>query len=299
MSSRVFSTSAGVNREAFRLVDWVLFLAVALIWGASFYLIAIGLRSLAPGFITWMRVGTGAAILAVLPQARAAVAKEDRPRIVALSVVWVAVPFTLFPVAQQYINSAVTGMLNGGTPIFAAIVAAFFLRRLPGGAQLVGLVVGFFGVVLISFARGGTGSTEALGVVLVVLATVCYGLAINLAVPAQQRYGSVPVMARMLAWGALWTTPFGLWDLRHSTFELAPVVAIAVLGLVGTGIAFALMATLAGRVGSTRSAFTTFLIPVVATVLGVVALGDDVAALEVVGIAIVIVGAFLASRREA
>ncbi len=298
MGSRVLSTSVGTNREAFRPLDWVLFVSIALIWGSSFLLMAIGLQSLAPGLITWMRVGFGAAILSLVPRARKAIDSEDRPRILALSFIWVAIPFSLFPLAQQYINSAVTGILNGGTPIFTAIVATILLRRLPRGAQLLGLFVGFGGVVLVSLARGSTGTNEALGVFLAVLATVCYGVAINIAAPIQQKYGSVPVMARMLALAAIWTAPMGLAGLRSSTFEWGPVLAVSAAGFIGTGIAFSVMATLVGRVGSTRASFSTYLMPVVATVLGVLLLGDRIVSLEVLGIGLVIGGALLASRRE-
>ncbi|MDH3499109.1 MAG: DMT family transporter, partial [Acidimicrobiia bacterium] len=274
------------------------FVGISLIWGSSFLLIAIGLESLEPGLITWLRIVFGTIALALFPRARARIEPGDRARLVVLSFVWVAVPFTLFPLAQQYINSAVTGILNGGTPIFAAIVATVLLRHLPRGAQLAGLGVGFGGVALVSLARGSVGDVQALGVVLAVGATICYGLAINLAVPIQQRYGSVPVMAQMLLLASVWTAPMGIVGLFNSSFEWRPVLAVSLLGFVGTGLAFLVMATLVGRVGSTRAASSTYLIPVVATILGVVILGDDVVAFEIAGIGLVVAGAMLASRRD-
>jgi drug/metabolite transporter (DMT)-like permease len=113
----------------------------------------------------------------------------------------------------------------------------------------------------------------------------------------QQRYGSVDLMAKMLALATVWTAPYGLWQIGDATWELGPIIAVAVLGVVGTGIAFALMGTLVGRVGSTRASFITYLIPVVALALGVVFRGDDVFVLELIGVAFVIGGAILASRR--
>ena len=287
--------------DRFTSTDWGLFLSVAVIWGASFLFIDIGLDALPPGVITLLRVGLGAVALAVLPlpRRRTPIAPEDRVRLVVLSVVWVAVPFTLFPIAEQHISSAVAGLLNGGTPIFAAIFAMVLLRQPTRGAQLLGIAVGFVGVVLVSLPSVGEGSSETFGVVLVVLATVCYGFAVTLAGPMQLRYGSVNLMAKVLALATIWTAPYGLWQLGDARWELGPIVAVAVLGVVGTGVAFALMGTLVGRVGSTRASFITYLIPVVALVLGVAFRGDDVFALEVVGVAFVIGGALLASRRTA
>ena len=211
---------------------------------------------------------------------------------------WVAVPFTLFPLAEQHINSAVTGLLNGGTPIFAALVAALFLKELPRGAQLLGLVTGFAGVILISAPSLDEGSNAMSGVAMVVLATACYGFAINISASLQKKYGAVAVMSKMLLLATVWTLPYGIWGLRSSTFEAGPVLATLVLGVIGTGAAFAIMSNLVGSVGSTRASFITYLIPFVSLALGVTLLGDRVEPLAIAGVVLVVSGAVLASRRQ-
>lgn len=259
----------------------------------------IGLEAFRPGLVTWLRVGLGAGSLWLIPRARAVrVEPEDWLRLGLLAVLWVAVPFTLFPIAQQYVNSAVAGMLNGATPIFTAVIAVSLLRRLPGARTLVGLASGFVGVVLIALPSAGEGSSEALGVVLIVVATVCYGLSLNLAPPLQQRYGSIPVMARLLGVATLLTTPFGLVGAVGSSFAWGSFLAVAAAGVVGTGIAFALFGRLVGRVGSTRSSFITYLIPVVAVVLGVAIRSDRVTPAALIGMVLATAGAFLASSRD-
>ena len=95
-------------------------MSVSGIWGASFLFIDIGLDAMPPGLITLLRVGLGAAALALVPRQRVTYGRSDLRRIVLLSVVWVAIPFTLFPIAEQHVSSSVAGLLNGGTPIFAA-----------------------------------------------------------------------------------------------------------------------------------------------------------------------------------
>jgi drug/metabolite transporter (DMT)-like permease len=210
----------------------------------------------------------------------------------------VAIPFTLFPLAEQHINSAVTGLLNGSTPVFAALFAVAFFGSRTTGPQLAGLVIGFGGIVLISLPSLGEGSSEVAGVLLVLLASACYGLAVHLAVPLQLAYGSRPVMVRMLALASIWTLPYGLASLPGSELELASLAAVTVLGVVGTGLAYLLMGTLVGRVGPTRASFVTYLIPVVALVLGVVFRDDHVDAMAVVGVVLVVTGAVLAGRKE-
>jgi drug/metabolite transporter (DMT)-like permease len=299
MSNRILSTSAGTNEEAFSALDWLLFTSISLIWGSSFLLMDIGLDALRPGLITWMRVGLGAAALMLFPRARTPIDPIDRPRVLVLSVLWVGIPFTLFPLAQQYIDSAVAGMLNGAVPIFAAAFASAMLRRLPRGAQLAGLLIGFAGVLLMSVSSGAEGSTQALGVGMILLATVCYGLSVPIATPLTQRYGSLPVMARMLALATVWTAPLGIVDALDSTFAWDSVLAVAAAGAIGTGLALYIFGALVGSVGATRGSFITYLIPVVALALGITFRGDTVPLGAVVGVGLVIVGALLASRREA
>ena len=129
-------------------------------------------------------------------------------------------------------------MLNGAMPIFTAVIASVMLRRLPKGAQLLGLVVGFGGVIAISAPSLGEGESQALGVALVVLATLFYGFAVNIAAPLQQKYGSLPVMSRMLVLATLWTTPYGVFGLTNSSFAWESLAAVAAVGVLGTGVAF-------------------------------------------------------------
>lgn len=289
---------AATTTAAFSPTDWAIFSSVALIWGASFLFIAIGLESLEPGVITSLRVSLGAAALALLPGARMRLDRQDRVRMTALSIIWVGVPFTLFPLAEQHINSAVAGLLNGAVPMFTAGFGVLFFSRRTNGPQLLGLAVGLVGVVMISLPSLTESSSQALGVGLVLLATFCYGLATNLAAPLQVRYGSRPVMARMLALATLWTLPFGLLSVPDSRVELVPLAAVLVLGVVGTGLAYLLMGSLVSRVGPTRASFITYLIPGVSLVLGVAFKDDHVAALALGGVALVVTGAVLAGRQE-
>jgi drug/metabolite transporter (DMT)-like permease len=286
------------DRDAFAPLDWGLFVAVGAIWGSSFLFIAIGLDHFHPGLITWARVGLGAAALALVPASRRRIDPEDRRLVITLSVVWVAVPFTLFPLAEEHINSAITGVLNGAVPFFTGLIGGLFFARPPRGPQRLGIVIGFTGIALVGVGSSSEGGTAFVGVLMVLVATLFYGLATNLAGPVSQKYGSVVVMSKMLGWATLWTTPFGLWGLFHSSWGWGSAVATAVLGVLGTGIAFALMGTLVSRVGGPRASFITYLIPVVSLVLGAVFRDDEVQPIALAGVVLVLAGAVLASRAE-
>jgi drug/metabolite transporter (DMT)-like permease len=299
LMARILSTAHGAHRGAFQAIDWILFFVLGTIWGSSFLFMAVGLEAFRPGLVTWLRILFGAAILWSFSGARTPIASEDRPRLVALSITWVAIPFTLFPLAQESVNSAITGMLNGAVPIFTASIGAILLRQLPGRTQLIGIPLGFVGVATIATSAASDGPSQSLGVGLIVVATICYGIALNVAVPLQHRYGSLPVIARMLAIAGLLTAPFGVISLPGSRFAWVPLAATVAVGVLGSGIAFVLATRLVGRVGSTRASIVGYLIPVVALGLGVALRGDDVRPFALIGVGLVILGALLTSRREA
>jgi drug/metabolite transporter (DMT)-like permease len=298
MSSRILSTAHGTHRGSFAAVDWSLFAVVGTIWGSSFLFMAIGLESFRPGLVTWLRILFGTAVLWALPGVRTRIDRDDRFPLLILSLTWVAIPFTLFPLAQGSVNSAIAGMLNGAAPIFTVVVATILLRRAPGSRQLIGIPLGFLGVAAIALSAAGHGSSEALGVALILVATICYGIAFNVATPLQQKYGSLPVMARILAIGAVLTAPLGVASLPGSRFAWSSLLAVAAVGVLGTGVAFVLMGRLVGRVGATRASIVGYLIPVVALSLGVLIRNDAVGRFAVAGVVLVIIGAYLTSRRE-
>lgn len=294
---RLLRTAEGASTHPFTPSDWGLLLVPAGLWGASFLLIAEGLESLAPGTITWLRIVFGFAAISLFPAARRTrIEPEDRTRVALVGLVWMALPMTMFPLAEQWISSSVTGMLNGALPLFAAVVAAMLLRRLPGRFQLAGLAVGFAGVVAISLPSLQGGSRTALGASLVLVAMCSYGVATNLVVPLQQRYGALPVIRTAQISAMVAATPFGMVGLGDSQIELVPVMAVVVLGALGTGVAFIAATTLMGRVGATRGSVLAYLIPVVALALGVVGRREDVEVITLVGLVLVLTGAGLATR---
>ena len=298
MAGRILSTAHGTHRGSFAAVDWLLFATVGTIWGSSFLFMAIGLEAFQPGLVTWLRVLFGAALLWMLPGVRTRIDRADLVSLLILAATWVAIPFTLFPLAQGSVNSAIAGMLNGAAPIFTVVVATILFRRAPGSRQLLGIPIGFLGVAAIALSAAGEGRSQLVGVVLILVATVCYGIAFNVATPLQQKYGSLPVMARILAIGAVLTAPFGLASIPGSRFAWFALLAVAAVGVLGTGIAFVLMGRLVGRVGATRASIVGYLIPVVALLLGVVLRNDEVEPVAIGGVALVVVGAYLTSRRE-
>lgn len=295
---RLPRTAQGTNQGAFQAVDWGLLATCTVIWGSSFFFIELALDAFSPGLVTFLRVSLGALALFLVPAARTAVSPADWPRLALLGLIWVAVPFTLFPVAQQWIASSMAGMLNAAMPIFTALVSVGLARRLPGPWQAAGLVVGLVGILAIGWESLGEGSTTALGVLLVMAAVGCYAVSVNLAVPLQQRYGTLRVMLRVLVVATVLTSPGAVAGLSTAAPGLVSVASVSVLGFLGTGLAFLAMGTLAGRVGATRASITTYLMPIVSIALGALVLDERIPPSAWAGITLVLAGAWAVTRAE-
>lgn len=257
---------------------------------------AIGLDAFHPGLVTLLRVGFGLVTLWMFPSARKPVPREAWGRIAVLGVVWLGLPLTMFPLAQQWIDSSITGMLNAGMPIMAVIVAALAFGIPTSGMKLVGVFVGLVGIGFIGIPTAQAGNTNVVGVALILLAVASYGVAANLAGPLQREFGAVAVVARALVVAAIVVLPFGIYGATDSTFAWGPLVACMALGAGGTGIAYVAGAMLSGRVGAVRMSVATYLIPVVSAVLGVVFRGEVIGTMAIVGTIIVLSGAFLTTR---
>lgn len=283
-------------QPAMTRADWVLLTIPGIIWGASFFFIAEGLEVFPPQLITPMRISFGLLALLIFPASRAPVPRTALPRIALLGVMWMALPLTMFPFAEQHVSSSVTGMLNGATPFFVAGVASLIARRLPSRKQLWGLGIGFCGVILIAVPTAREGSNSASGVAMIFVALACYGVALNLSVGLQREHGALPVIVRAQAVALALTAPFGLASLPDASFSWSAFASMVVLGIGGTGIAYYMTVTLAGKVGSTRTSVTTYIMPVVALLLGVVLRDEPIGLLALTGCALAIGGAYATNR---
>jgi len=271
-------------------VDWALLVVPGVIWGASFLFIAEGLAAVEPNGVTFTRLAIGFLTLSLFPSARRPVARADWAGTAALGVLWFAFPLSMFPFAEQHVSSALTGMLNGATPLCVAAVASLLAHRLPERGIVVGLAVGLGGAVVMALPALG-GSSSAFGVTLIMAALISYGIALNVARPLQQRNGAIPVVWRALGVALILTAPLGLPAVVSGHWTLRPALAMLGLGAGGTAIATILTATAAGRMGATKASATAFLIPVVALMLGVLIRHEHVTAVSLAGAAICLLGA--------
>lgn len=287
-----------MNENQTSATDWLLLIVPAVIWGASFLFIAEGLEAIGPNGVTFVRILVGFATLAMFPATRKPIERRDWKAVALLGLVWFAFPLSMFPHAELRVSSALAGMLNGAVPLFTAIIASALARRFPSRGILVGLGVGLTGVMLIAMPSLGEGRTSGIGVLLILAAVLSYGFALPIAQPLQKKYGALPVIWRAQAVALVLTAPFGLPDIPRAHWSVIPVLSLLALGALGTGIAFVVMTTAAGRLGATKASGAVFLTPGVALLLGVLLRGERVAWISVVGCAVAVAGAWIMRRAQ-
>jgi drug/metabolite transporter (DMT)-like permease len=295
----LLQTHEGTHREAFTSQDWLFLAAPALIWGCSFLFIAEALESFSPALVAAGRIGFGALTLACVPVARRTrVDRQAWLRIAVLGVTWMSLPFACFSIAEQWIDSALAGMLNAVMPLTTAFVSALLLRRIPKRIQSVGLLIGFAGALLIALPEFDGGSAAVSGILLVLLAVLSYSISVNISIPLTQQYGSLPIIWRTQLAALVVSAPFAVPGLGSVDFHWSGFSALVLLGVGGTALAQVFAARLIARVGATRGSMITYLMPIVSIAVGVAFRDESVAALSLFGIVVVLLGATVASRAE-
>ncbi|HYK40549.1 MAG TPA: DMT family transporter [Candidatus Eremiobacteraceae bacterium] len=292
MANRTNSTDSAALRSP-GATDWVILSLPGMIWGASYLFIADALGAIGPGGVTLVRLVIGFLTLSLFPAARKPVLRSDWLKIVALGIFWMAFPLSMFPFAERYVSSALTGMLNGANPLFSATVAAMIAWKLPPRRVIVGIAIGIAGTVVMGLPTLRQGHSTVAGVGMILAALASYGIALNLASPLQQRNGALPVVLRAQMVAMVLVAPTGFKDVLHVKWAPGPLAALLALGVLSTGIAFAIMSVSAGRFGAAKASSTAFLIPAEALALGVVFRGEHVALISVLGGAICVAGALI------
>ena len=110
--------------------DWLLLVTAAGIWGSSFLFMDVALEVEHPGLVAWLRPVLGLAFMVMVPSARRPVERSDYPKFLLLGFLWMAIPLSLFPLAQTWIDSSIAGMMNSAMPVMTLVAGAAFFGRL-------------------------------------------------------------------------------------------------------------------------------------------------------------------------
>jgi drug/metabolite transporter (DMT)-like permease len=278
---------------------WVLFVAMSLIWGIPYLFIKIAVDDgIPPLFVAFSRVALGALVL--LPIAwRTGALRGIRERwrwVVTFALFEIAIPFPLISYGEVHVSSSVTAILIASLPL---VVAGITLRIEPeekvSPRRLAGLLVGLAGVMLLVGVDIAGSSQELIGALCIFGATLGYAIGPMIIRRHLSACDPRGVSAIALLAGTVMLSPALVLTPLHQTPTTRAVVAIAVLGIVCSALAFVVFFALIVEAGPTRATVVTYLNPAVAVLLGVIVLDETIGAASIAGLGLILAGSWLAT----
>ncbi|MFJ6533343.1 DMT family transporter [Microbacterium sp. NPDC091662] len=280
------------------------FLLLALTWGASFLFVAVALDGLSPAQVVLGRLVTGAVALALI----CLIGRHPLPafgrvwaHLLVVSLLLCVVPFLLFAWAQQGISSGLASIYNATTPLMTMLISLIALRNeRPTRDRMIGIAVGFLGVLVVLGPWSGLGGGTALAQLACLGATASYGAAFvylrRFVSPLS--LDAIPVATVQVGLGAVVMLALAPMIATTPASLTAPViVAVLALGALGTGLAYVWNTNIVSAWGATNASTVTYLTPVVGVMLGVIVLAEQVSWNEPVGAVVVIVGIAITQGR--
>jgi drug/metabolite transporter (DMT)-like permease len=285
--------------------SWLgLYIALGIVWGCSFIFIKLGLEFLTPFGVAFGRCALGALALLIYLKVKGLSLVRDRKMIGHLWVVALllnVIPGIFFAWAETEVTSILAGIINAVTPLMTLIAIMLVSRNeKPTTPQIVGLLLGFLGVLTVLGAWKGLGDNPLWAILVLLAAVTCYGFSFpysrRFILPAQLK--PEVMAATQVTLGAITLLPLFLIDgIAKDEYRIGPVLAMIALGVFGSGFAYIWNFTIMRAAGSAIASSVTYVTPVVAVVVGLIFLNENLHWYEPAGAVIVLLGAAIAQGR--
>lgn len=285
-----------------QVLNWIIFSLLCIIWGSSFILMKGGMHVLSPYQVASIRIiSAGLVLLPFSLKALRHIPKEKRGVVVLSGLLGSFFPAYLFCIAETKIDSALAGIMNALTPLFVIITGISFFQLKVKKLQLLGIIVGFIGLSLL-VAAGSNISLEYFSYsLLVLLATLLYGINVNMVGKHMQGIGSIEIASMAFVFLLipcliiLYFTGYFALPLTEDAYLLS-TGASAILGIFGTAVASVLFYMLVKRAGALFASMVTYGIPFVAIGWGIWG-GEQVNLIQVTCCGIILIGVYLANKK--
>jgi drug/metabolite transporter (DMT)-like permease len=285
--------------------SWLgLYIALGIVWGCSFIFIKLGLEFLTPFGVAFGRCALGAMALLIYLKIKGLTLVRNRKMIGHLWVVSLllnVIPGIFFAWAETEVTSILAGIINAVTPLMTLIAIMVVSRNeKPTKPQVVGLILGFLGVLTVLGAWKGLGDNPLWAILILLAAVTCYGFSFpysrRFILPAQLK--PEVMAATQVTLGAITLLPLFLFDgIAKDEYRVGPVLAMVALGVFGSGFAYIWNFTIMRDAGSAIASSVTYVTPLVAVLVGFIFLSETLHWYEPAGAAIVLLGAAIAQGR--
>lgn len=285
--------------------SWLgIYIALGIVWGCSFIFIKLGLEFLTPFGVAFGRCALGALALLIYSRIKKISLVKDRRMLGHLWVVSLllnVIPGILFALAETQVTSILAGIINAVTPLMTLIAIILVSRNEPPTKpQVIGLLIGFLGVLTVLGAWNGLGTNPLWAILVLLAAVTCYGFSF----PYSRRFilpanlSPESMATAQVSLGALTLLPLFIFDgVNGNEYAIGPVLAMVALGVFGSGFAYIWNFTIMRAAGSAIASSVTYVTPVVAVIVGLIFLQEKLHWYEPVGAIIVLLGAAIAQGR--
>ncbi len=277
------------------------YLLLALIWGGSFYFMKLGLLSLTPAGVALSRIVLGLLTLLVISaitRTRLAPRRAWLPLFVAAALM-TSVPWLLFAYGEQHISSALAGIINGATPLMTLVaILLVFPEERPTRQRMIGLAVGFGGVLVVMGIWQGLGAATWVGIIACTVAIACYGFSFPYVRrhltggPNATSLAPIALATGLMIMGTLQAIPMvAIGGFSQAPIGLSTVLGMLALGCLGSGLAYILNFRVISASDATTASTVTYLTPLVAVVAGAFLLDEHISWNQPVGGVLIVLGA--------
>ena len=280
------------------------YLILGFVWGCSFIFIKLGLEFLTPFGVAFVRCALGALTLLLIAKWRGYSLPQDpmvRFHLWVVAVLLNVIPGIFYAWAETVVTSVLAGIINAVTPLMTLLaIMAVNRQEKPKAFQIIGLFIGFLGVLTVLGAWNGLGDNPLWAIVVLMSAVTCYGISFPYTRRFVMPYGlkSESIVSMQLLLAAVTLLPFFLFNgVERYEYMPGPLLAMLALGVFGSGLAYLWNFKVMELAGSAIASSVTYLTPVVAIIVGIIFLGEKVTWYEPVGGLIVLLGAAIAQER--
>jgi drug/metabolite transporter (DMT)-like permease len=285
--------------------NWiVLYVALGIVWGCSFIFIKLGLEFLTPFGVAFVRCALGAATLLAWARYKKIALPKSRKiwlHLWVVSLLLNVIPGVFFALAETEVTSILAGIINAVTPLMTLLAIALVTRdEKPKFYQVLGILIGFIGVLTVLGAWKGLGENPLWAIFVLLAAVTCYGFSF----PYSRRFilphkiQPESMAAAQVTTGAFTLLPFFLYDgISQTVYLPGPVFAMIALGILGSGFAYIWNFKIMTIAGSAIASSVTYLTPVVAVIVGVIFLKERLFWYEPVGALIVLLAVAIGQNR--
>ena len=283
---------------------WVLFLLTGLLWGIPYLFIKVAVdpdNGFSPAIVVCLRTAIGAAILIpwAIRQKTLGSAIRGIKYVLPYAFLEMIGPWILIGTAEQKISSGLAGLLVASVPIWATIFASIRGdKTVWHHKRLFGLVLGFIGLIAVVGIESIKGGADPLSIAMVLLASIGYAYAVMFVQSGLPGVSGVAINAVAMAITSIFYLPVTVVQWPNHHISASAIQAVIGLGVLSTGVAFAIFFTLISIIDVARASLVTYLNTAFAVVLGVLILGEPLTIGIILGLPLVLIGSYFASRKS-